>query len=639
MTALRALLVGIDNYPAGTATSLTGCVNDVTEAHRFLRDRLTGELSVRTLLDGEATREAVEDAVREHLGRAREGDIALFWFSGHGTETLATGADARIEATGRNQALVCVDALLPDKRLGRLLHEVAANGAHVAAVLDCCFAGGATRDRKAAGGTALDREVTSRFAPMAAGWRPDDFLPEPPIGAGRPRDGAALPADGPAAPHVLLAASRINQPSYEGSFGGRRHGAFTYALLGAAKEAGGDLTYRELLAAADARMQLSGGRQRPVLHPATPGGIADTAFLAGTATRAPSPHLLRFGAHGWEVDCGAVHGVATQAGAPGPTFGVTSPRPEDGPGTLLHTREVRATHTLVEPVGWAPVPTRVYPVAVSSLPVPSATVTLDALPPAAAWTEVLRTALRPSPQLRVIDGMDEAADLHFQVSVEEDVARVLRRDGTPFTEALRLSAPDDAHRVRDCLEHLTRWHRIRGLSAGPSTLDGLVRVEITPWGAEDGPLLTPDGGGEIVCAYTGPSGAPVAPFVSIRLHNRSRDKALWCVLLDLTDSYACHSLLYPGHFIGPGRVGHALDGEPVQLSLPPTRPAAPGAAARDWLKLIVCESEFSLVPYELNAWDPRGSGARVAGRVTAPATRWTTRTLALRTVVPTVRGG
>jgi hypothetical protein len=237
--------------------------------------------------------------------------------------------------------------------------------------------------------------------------------------------------------------------------------------------------------------------------------------------------------------------------------------------------------------------------------------------------------------LRVVDGPGQAADLELRVRVVERKAHVERRDGTPFTAPLPYRDGGDAARVALCLQHLTRWHEIRDLTSRPSPLDGLVRVEIAPWNAA-GEVLLPDGGGEIVCPYTPGQAGPEAPWVSIRLHNRSPDRTLWCLLLDLTDSYACHSLLYPGHFIGPGRTGHALDGRPVQLALPRNRPASPGAQVRDWLKLIVAERELNTLPFQLPAWDPhtvptpRDLGPALGH---APG-QWTTLTVPLRTLVP-----
>ncbi|NUO43327.1 MAG: caspase family protein, partial [Streptomyces sp.] len=118
--------------------------------------------------------------------------------------------------------------------------------------------------------------------------------------------------------------------------------------------------------------------------------------------------------------------------------------------------------------------------------------------------------------------------------------------------------------------------------------------------------------------------------------------------LDLTDSYASDPVLFPGHFIGPGRTGHALDGAPVRPALPGSRAVRSGAEVRDWLKLIVAEGELNTVPFRMRAWnqwaggtdeDVLRFGAPSGGRDLGPAgqgaaDRWATQTITLRTVVP-----
>ncbi|WP_406342762.1 caspase family protein [Streptomyces sp. NBC_00648] len=630
MRMIYTLLVGIDAYSGTGHARLSGCVNDVLAARRALEHRVGDRLSVRTLLDGEATTAAVESALRDHLGQAGPDDTALLWFSGHGTElALGTAEELAVEATGRSQALVCVDGALPDKRLGALLDGLAAGGAHVAAVLDCCFSGGGTREHGSG--------VSARFTPPDPSWRP----------VAAPRD-AGGPQRAPG--HVLLAASRLNQLSYEADYepddeAGRapgepaplvRRGVFTHALLGALRTAGPDATYRELLAAAHARVRRARFEQHPVLFPADAGGIADTPFLGG-APRTPSPHLLRFGADGWEVDCGRVHGLP---GGPGTEFTATGPG-----GGALAARTVLADRTLVEPAGWTPAAGRVHPVALTATPLPSAAVT--AVGPE-GFAKSLADHLT-SPVVRPVTGPEgESAGLLFRVEAHGDgQARVLRRDGSPFVAPLPLYDPADTARVADCLTHLAHWHGIRDLEARTSPLRGHVRVEVVPWGDEGAGPLVPDGNGEIVRAYDGPR----EPWVSIRLRNVG-DRPLWCVLLDLNDRYAINSALFPGHFIAPGHTGYALDNQPVQLSLPATREPRPGAYARDWLKLIVAEGELNTVPFRLGAWDPYGPGARGGAahdgvlRLAGPGRRdvgaataagpgqWATRTIALRTVVP-----
>ncbi|WP_419997542.1 caspase family protein [Streptomyces boninensis] len=651
MGTVYALLIGVNAYPAGRFASLGGCRNDVEDARSLLAARLGERLVVRELLDGDVTPEAVEDGIRGHLGRAGAGDTALFWYSGHGSEFAVTDpAWLAIEATGRMQALVCGDGRpLIDKRLGALLNGVAAGGAHTAAVLDCCFSGGATR-----GGPHL----TVRYTPPDPAWK--ELV-------GR---AAVLPSGSEqAGQHVLLAASRLDQYAAESSFGGRHHGLFTRALLDRLAARGQAPSYRELHAALNAQVQKWNTRQHPVLSPVAPGGPADQPFLGGLGARTPSAHLLRHGRDGWEVDCGSGHGLAGEAGT---EFAVTTPATSAAPGARGQTVQARAVlakavqpeRTLVEPAGWQPARDEVYPVALSALALPPATVTLSA-PGRPDTVRALTQALDaagpgggPSPLLRLVPGPEQAGDLWFRVEVHQGAAHVLRRDGSAFIEPLPLAGPDDAHRLAACLVHLARWYQLRDLEAPAySPLRERVRVEVAA-GKGEAPLA-PDGGGEIVRRYAyGPQGL-IAPRVSIRVRHDDpgahTPRPLWCVLLDLTDEYGCHTGLFPGGFVGAGHVGHALDGAEVQLSLPARRAPVPGAYARDWLKVVVAEGELNTLPFQLDAWDPAAAlnraagerpggllrfepppdGSRVAGPVPAGGPgQWATHTVQVRTVVP-----
>ncbi|WP_344636681.1 caspase family protein [Kitasatospora cystarginea] len=646
MRTVFALLVGIDDYARSGLSSLAGCLNDVSAARSWLERQVRPSPVVRTLLDAEATVDAVVEGIETHLGQAGPEDTALFWFSGHGTEFPALPEESAIESTGRSQALVCADGPLLDKRLRVLLDRVATRGTHVAAVLDCCYAGGATRDATG----------TARFLPPAPSWHTSALA----------RDAEGAPA-GPG--HVLLAASRLDQRSYEDWFDGRRHGVFTHALLGALGEVGGrELTYRRLLAAVHCRMQGSGERQHPVLLPQQAGGPADRPFLGG-AVREPSPYLLRYGAQGWEVDCGTVHGLRDgENGARGTEFTVLPADREapgagqEGPGAdraVLRAKSVRAERTLVEPSSWTPDHNRSYPVTLSALALPPVSVLVEASGDPSAARELAEAIGSagpgggPSPLLRTAAGPEDASGLRLRVVVHGGQARVLLRDGSAAVAPLPLAGPADARRIASCLVHLASWHHLRDLTNPDPVLGSLVRVEVTPWGG-DAPML-PDGSGELLCSYGGGPGDWREPRVAIRIRNRSTSRKLWCVLLNLTDNYASHSVLFPGHFIAPGGVGHALDGEPVHLSLPANRTPRPGAYVRDWLKLIVAEGELNTVPFQFDPWDPNApadrdparhadgvfrptapDGSRDMGAGTRPVTpgQWATLTLPLRTVVP-----
>src|SRR5690242_17675993 len=173
MNRLYALLVGIDTYAAPDVHALGGCVNDVEDALALLHRRTAADtrLCALVLRDRAATRAAVVDGLRTHLGRAGRDDTALFWFSGHGSQAPVPGWAWFEEPTGMLQTLVCADSRVDgvpdlwDKELSVLLDAVARTAGHVAVVLDSCHSEGATRGAR------------GRSVPPAAGRDRTSLLP------------------------------------------------------------------------------------------------------------------------------------------------------------------------------------------------------------------------------------------------------------------------------------------------------------------------------------------------------------------------------------------------------------------------------------------------------------------------------
>ncbi|MFZ1509238.1 MAG: caspase family protein, partial [Anaerolineae bacterium] len=146
---IYALFVGIDRY-AGDVNPLNGCVNDVTRMRDLLQARVTDgsdRFAPRLLTNEQATRQGIIGAWRGHLGQAGPGDVALFCYSGHGSQEHAPPEFWDFEPERMNETLVCHDSRaaggwdLADKELAQLISEVAANGPHFTVILDCCHSG------------------------------------------------------------------------------------------------------------------------------------------------------------------------------------------------------------------------------------------------------------------------------------------------------------------------------------------------------------------------------------------------------------------------------------------------------------------------------------------------------------------
>ena len=100
--AKRALCVGINDYP-GTDSDLSGCVNDANDWAEVLNAR---GYEVTRLLDGQATRQALVEALTNLVSTARAGDSLVFTFSGHGSWLPDDDGD---EPDGRDEMLCPYD--------------------------------------------------------------------------------------------------------------------------------------------------------------------------------------------------------------------------------------------------------------------------------------------------------------------------------------------------------------------------------------------------------------------------------------------------------------------------------------------------------------------------------------------------
>jgi hypothetical protein len=89
----RALCVGINDYPYD-GNDLNGCVNDA----RGWAEVLTSSFGfaardVKLLLDGQAAKKSVIDALKQLLAGASPGDVLVYTNSSHGSYVADTDGD------------------------------------------------------------------------------------------------------------------------------------------------------------------------------------------------------------------------------------------------------------------------------------------------------------------------------------------------------------------------------------------------------------------------------------------------------------------------------------------------------------------------------------------------------------------
>jgi metacaspase-1 len=216
--AKRALCIGINDYP-GTGADLGGCVND---AHDWTAALAARGYTVTKMVDAEATKAAMVEAITALVGASRYGDRAVITYSGHGTWVPDRDGD---EPDGRDEALVCHDwqerGLLTDDELLDLFARKNF-GVRLVMISDSCHSGTVARGLAETTYRAAERQP--RFLPPAAVLDGTELA--------RARQVEGLPVKGlPRQSALLLAGCEDGQFSYDAVFGGRPNGAFTFYAL------------------------------------------------------------------------------------------------------------------------------------------------------------------------------------------------------------------------------------------------------------------------------------------------------------------------------------------------------------------------------------------------------------------------
>ncbi|HEU5333582.1 MAG TPA: caspase family protein [Actinocrinis sp.] len=628
-----ALLVGINAY-SHPLKPLQGSLNDIERAGRYLATRVRGEgsLKLKELCDADATRSAVIDGFRVHLGQAGRGDAALFWFSGHGSQAPVPPLLAHLEPSGMLQSVVCADSRrdgvtdLFDKEIAILVARIAARGAHIVLVMDCCNADGTTRLAPTPHGAAppsaddlIPPALTARRVPALADPPAlDRLLTELADPVRAARYFAAVSARHRRPDHVALAACHAHQSAYEFPFADGRRGVFSHALIEQLEQLGPGSSYRSLMTGARCYVEGRYPAQLPVLYPAAD-TLADQPFLGGNLKPPASP-LTMYWADAkwrWEMDAGACHGI--DPGTPDDRTRVAVAT--EGPLREASVVEVLADRSVIEPAdGWTPDRSAHHPVVVSAVPVPAVAVAVGGGPgddpaTAALIARAINTAAPnhgPSPHLRLVSAHDLIAPPELYVSSPHPGSVCIRdAAGHQLAPSAPCTSHTDALAVTSDLEHIARWRRIRDLSNPAPRLEGAVRIEIVS--ALSGETVDPRGrdplsagaDGALTLAYRHIRRTPgddvwLPPRVFIRLRNTS-PRRLYCALLDLTDRFKIFTGLFPGDWVGAGYTANAAAGAPVEFTLPRGRAVRPGAEVTDWLKLLICEEPFSSTPFALPA--------------------------------------
>ncbi len=640
MPRIHALLVGINDY--ANISKLHGCVADITAVESLLTSRVpTDSLNLRVLLDAAATRAGIIDGFRTHLTKAGDGDIALFFFCGHGSEEPCPAEWRTIEPSGMNQTIVPVDARandvfdIADKELAALISEVGASGAEVVMMFDSCHSGGVTRD--------ADDSTTDRANDNAAG-----VARMAPSGTGRARtladylDAARelyaperLATAGPPDPkHIAIMACQHDQLAKE--FPKQptpRRGAFTAAFEEAVGLLGPSATYADLVTAVRTRVRDRATDQMPSLS-AIGGANAASVFLAGHIGRSDLT-VDADAAGAWWLSSGAVTGIpATESGNvttvaiyPRGTFDNAAASPPLATATIDLVQADRSRLRLSG--NTAPlVANTQYLGVISRMGTTPLVVVISGAP--AEHVARVKTALGAHAGAFAVADAPSTSIPSVTVHLDGTSAQLLGTDSAPLLNQSFTVTPDGLPALISACTHLATWFGIRDRTPLASTLNNKVTIEVVPVAAGETtvpadrqPLVPVNGGLQLQYA----DGKP--PRVQFRLRNTS-SVPLYVAFVDLSDSFG--SALKLSEKLEPGQVAISDGGKINGMAIAKWRDPS-FSVTTDLMKVFAATESFTtghlVLPSLLN---PNAGGVREAVEEEEPdASFWGTTTLRIDT--------
>lgn len=172
------LAVGIAQYQSDKITDLSVCHQDAQAMVAAFKRLAGGSLQHRLLINEQATKEQIRAGIRWLAETARQGDLAIFYYSGHGASDRDDTGD---EPDAAEEFLCPYDCgvapgmagFIRDDELHTWLSAVSQKTERFALILDACHSGTATM----APTTATPKEIPPAVARALLGAQP------PPLGA------------------------------------------------------------------------------------------------------------------------------------------------------------------------------------------------------------------------------------------------------------------------------------------------------------------------------------------------------------------------------------------------------------------------------------------------------------------------
>ncbi|MEM9718618.1 MAG: caspase family protein [Bacteroidota bacterium] len=660
---LYALLVGIDSYES--IRGLAGCVQDVTSMEAYLSSLSEFVPHIEKLTSPGSkmpTKENIIEGFKSHLSLAREGDVVIFYFAGHGVrEETFIPAFQRVEADNCLATLVCYDSrvnsgpgmagtTLADKELRYLLHHHTPHDkAHVLVITDCCHSGENTRSLLS--GEDPEEGLSSRLArPKPIGKRSyDGFLFHEEIPIEKLEDHSLLLEEVlPTAKHIQMAACRDVEEAWEARrVDGTVGGYFTITLLDILSKAEQGVTYYELKQRTTNLMRSMKKRpQTPQIYTSgTDPNELYKNFLSGSQETPPTYCTVSYNQmEGWTINLGAIHGIPSNPAKEPKEIHVVD---TEGNPFTAETLEVSPGYSKIKFKGSSPKKTdfqlkgKIEGIGTYPLPLflEGEQVGMG------SFLEIFQQRSEKGQNI-ALDLVQKEADAMYCVrALEGRYYLTYPFDDKPLIEPVWDYKPGFASEMYDYLMHISQWTFFNklnnprtGLHKGAPSGAGMYPVEIQIFQKlPDKTERQLDLSKERVEIELNLLNRFDLPYTEIRIQitNHSQEE-LYCTLIYMSMLFASYPSLFPsrGVWLGPGETIEAVDGDYIPLSHDKYLEFFNWDYAKDDIKLIASTEEFdpmmlylkSLNPppiSPLRATDSRAWGLRDPGN-DAPSKDWTT---------------
>jgi len=283
----RALIVGIDQYEpepgkAGAAAhgrgewqNLQGAVADAQSVGSILVARFGfAKDDVRVLTNEKANRKAILEGLNEHLlGSSKRGDVAFFYYAGHGSQVKNSLAK---EGDRKDESLVPSDSWrgapdIRDKELARVYTALLDKGVELVLIMDSCHSGSISRGPAGPAAAGRARQISASNIDARDDYQPPDRRNEHSF--------------------LQLSAAQDFQVAWEHrDASGRPRGLFTLALQAALRVADPSEPAKHVFHRLQAMMAVRRSDQDPVME--ATGKRGSKPLFGGAARGGPTKTLV-----------------------------------------------------------------------------------------------------------------------------------------------------------------------------------------------------------------------------------------------------------------------------------------------------------------------------------------------------------